>query len=131
MTEIDSELDRKLNPPHDGHHAHDLDTRVAELSEFYMPLASAILRQCIRIPADYVDLPVEQWEQLLVERIGLPEYLAHHLAEVARDHQKGVFNAETDVVERVTGRPPVSLEEFVREARLLFIDGGVQVAPAA
>lgn len=38
----------------------DLDARVAELSELYLPLASAILRECIRIPADYVDLPLDE-----------------------------------------------------------------------
>jgi len=36
-----------------------LDTRVAELSELYLDLASAILREAIRIPADYVDRPVD------------------------------------------------------------------------
>ena len=37
----------------------DLDARVAELSQRYLPLAAAILRECIRIPADYVDRPVD------------------------------------------------------------------------
>jgi len=37
-----------------------LDQRVAELSELYLPLASAILRECIRIPADYIDRPVDE-----------------------------------------------------------------------
>lgn len=37
-----------------------LDSRVAELSELHLPLAAAILRECIRIPADYVDLPRDE-----------------------------------------------------------------------
>ena len=36
-----------------------LDTRVAELSAQYLPLAAEILRECIRIPADHVDRAVE------------------------------------------------------------------------
>ena len=36
-----------------------LSSRIAELSEFYLDLASAILREAIRIPADYVDRPVD------------------------------------------------------------------------
>ena len=36
-----------------------LDHRVAELSERYRPLAVAILREAIRIPADEIDLPVD------------------------------------------------------------------------
>ncbi len=37
----------------------DLDARVAELAERYLSLARDILRECIRIPADHVDRPVE------------------------------------------------------------------------
>jgi len=37
-----------------------LDVRIAELSEQYLPLAATILRECIRIPADYVDTPVDE-----------------------------------------------------------------------
>ncbi len=37
-----------------------LDARVAELSQFYLPLAVSILRECIRIPADYVDRPIDE-----------------------------------------------------------------------
>lgn len=38
----------------------DLDARVAELSERYLPLAAEILKECIRIPADHVDRPLEE-----------------------------------------------------------------------
>ncbi len=37
----------------------ELDARVAELAAQYLPLAADILRECIRIPADYVDRPVD------------------------------------------------------------------------
>ncbi|MBT8494630.1 MAG: M20/M25/M40 family metallo-hydrolase [Deltaproteobacteria bacterium] len=36
-----------------------LDTRAQELSDKYLPLAVEILKECIRIPADYVDKSVE------------------------------------------------------------------------
>ncbi len=36
-----------------------LDARVAELSAEYLPLAAEILKECIRIPADYVDRAVD------------------------------------------------------------------------
>src|SRR5919205_2950441 len=37
-----------------------LDARVAEVAAKYRPLAAAMLQEVIRIPADYVDKPVEQ-----------------------------------------------------------------------
>src|SRR5215469_13344980 len=38
----------------------DLDTRVAELAAKYHPLAIEMLKEAIRIPADYVDRPGEK-----------------------------------------------------------------------
>jgi len=37
-----------------------LDTRISELAAKYLPLASEMLREAIRIPADYVDKPLDQ-----------------------------------------------------------------------
>ena len=37
-----------------------LDTRISELSEKYLPLAVEMLKEVIRIPADYVDKPLDQ-----------------------------------------------------------------------
>ncbi len=37
-----------------------LDARIAELAAKYLPLAKEMLAEAIRIPADYVDKPVEQ-----------------------------------------------------------------------
>ncbi|MCZ6858860.1 MAG: NmrA family NAD(P)-binding protein [Alphaproteobacteria bacterium] len=73
-----------------------------------------VLSDELASPVTYVDLPVEQWRTALVERAGMPEFLATHLAAVALDHQDGVFSAQTDIVERIGGRAPQSLAEFIR-----------------
>ncbi|MFA9407689.1 MAG: hypothetical protein ACERKJ_02495 [Candidatus Dadabacteria bacterium] len=33
---------------------------------------------------------------------------------VAQDHQDGVFSVQNDLVEQLGGRPPQSVEDFVR-----------------
>ena len=66
-------------------------------------------------PVEYVDLPVEQWHEILVDQVGLPEFLANHLHQVAIDHQEGIFDHQTDTVKALTGAAPQSLPEFVRE----------------
>lgn len=71
----------------------------------------------------YVDLPIEQWATILVERAGFPEFPASHLAAVAQDHKDGVFSGVTDVVETVGGRRPTSLQEFVRQNLTFFSTG--------
>ena len=65
-------------------------------------------------PIEYVNLPIDQWRTILVEQVGFPEFLATHLAAVAQDHQDGVFSGVTDVVEKIGGLRPQSLEDFVR-----------------
>ena len=37
-----------------------LDARISELSEKYLPLAVEMLKEVIRIPADFVDKPLDQ-----------------------------------------------------------------------
>ena len=48
------------------------------------------------------------------------EFLFQHLREVAIDHQNGVFAGTNDLVEKIGGRPPTTLEEFINEHRKVF-----------
>ena len=74
-------------------------------------------------PVEYVNLPIEQWRKILVEKAGFPQSLATHLAAVAQDHQDGIFSGVTDVVEKIGGQAPQSLENFVRAHRTKFTGG--------
>jgi len=43
----------------------------------------------------------------------LPEHLTGHLVTMAELHRAGRYDRQADGVERVTGRPPMSVREFV------------------
>src|SRR5262245_49191464 len=60
----------------------------------------------------YADIPPEAWEQEL-KRQGLPEHLTRHLVTMAELHRAGRYDRMADGVERVTGRPAMSIREFV------------------
>jgi uncharacterized protein YbjT (DUF2867 family) len=60
----------------------------------------------------YVDIAPEAWEREL-KKAGLPEHLTHHLVTMAELHRAGRYDRLADGVERVTGRPPMSVREFV------------------
>ena len=79
---------------------------IAEIAE--------VLSSELHHPIEYVDLPNEVWGQVLSEQVGLPDFLVTHLKAVADDHKNGVFSAQTDVVERIGGQAPQSLEDFIR-----------------
>lgn len=91
----------------------------------------------------YQSMPVEKWAQVVADaskgspprndaaslyseadRItGRPgsEFLVQHLREVAIDHTNGVFAGTNDLVEKIGGRPPLTLEAFVTKHRDAFI----------
>lgn len=74
-------------------------------------------------PVQYVDLPVERWRTLMTEQVGLPPFLVTHLCQAALDHQDGLFERQTDEVERLTGIAPQKLERFAHEHLPLFRGG--------
>jgi uncharacterized protein YbjT (DUF2867 family) len=60
----------------------------------------------------YSDIPPEDWERDL-KRAGLPEHLTRHLVTMAELNRAGRYDRLADGVERVTGRPAMSVGEFV------------------
>ena len=45
--------------------------------------------------------------------MGLPEHLTRHLVTMGALHRAGRYDRQADGVERVTSRPPMSVQEFV------------------
>jgi uncharacterized protein YbjT (DUF2867 family) len=60
----------------------------------------------------YADIPSEDWERGL-KTAGLPEHLIHHLVTMAELNRAGRYDRMADGVERLTGRPAMSVREFV------------------
>jgi uncharacterized protein YbjT (DUF2867 family) len=60
----------------------------------------------------YRDIAPDEWERAL-KQAGLPEHLTRHLITMAELNRAGRYDRMTDGVERVTGRPAMSVREFV------------------
>jgi uncharacterized protein YbjT (DUF2867 family) len=60
----------------------------------------------------YMDIPPEDWEQGL-KKAGVPDHLRKHLVTMAELNRAGRYDREADGVQRLTGRPPLSVREFV------------------
>jgi uncharacterized protein YbjT (DUF2867 family) len=60
----------------------------------------------------YSDIRPEDWERQLKKQ-ELPEHLTLHLLTMAELHRAGRYDRLADGVERVTGRPAMSVREFV------------------
>ncbi len=48
-------------------------------------------------------------------------FLFQHLREVAIDHQNGIFAGTNDLVEKLGGRPPMTLEAFIEKHRAAYV----------
>jgi uncharacterized protein YbjT (DUF2867 family) len=60
----------------------------------------------------YSDIPPEDWE-LELKRMGLPEHVTRHLVTMGELHRAGRYDRLADGVEQVTGRPAMTVREFV------------------
>jgi uncharacterized protein YbjT (DUF2867 family) len=60
----------------------------------------------------YSEVPAEDWEREL-KKLGLPEHLAAHTVTMAELHRAGRYDRLADGVQQVTGRPPMSVREWV------------------
>jgi uncharacterized protein YbjT (DUF2867 family) len=60
----------------------------------------------------YFDNPPDDWQREL-KKAGLPEHLTKHLVTMAELNRGGRYDRLADGVESVTGRPPMSVREFV------------------
>jgi len=67
----------------------------------------------------YVDLPPEQSIRGMIS-MGYPEWLAADLARLAQNVAAGLFAMTTDVVERITRRPPIPFDQFLQNNLTAF-----------
>ena len=77
-----------------------------------LPAAPAAYSEALNREVTYSDIPPEDWERGL-KKAGLPEHLTHHLVTMAELNRAGRYDRMADGVERVTGRPAMSVREFV------------------
>lgn len=103
---------------------------------------AAVLSKVLGREIPYQSMPIEDWAKLVsgakqgrpprndagslyaeADRItGRPgsEFLVQHLREVAIDHTNGIFAGTNDLVERIGGQPPMTVEAFVTKHREAF-----------
>jgi hypothetical protein len=65
------------------------------------------------------DLPTELMLGLL-SGSGISEHVAQHISTMAHLHREDRYNRATDDVQRVTGRPAQTVEQYVSAHRDLF-----------
>ncbi|MBE1496204.1 uncharacterized protein YbjT (DUF2867 family) [Amycolatopsis lexingtonensis] len=61
----------------------------------------------------YVDVPLARWRTEVLANAGLPPHTEQHIVTMAKLHRENRYDRATDHVERLTGKRPLTVEEFV------------------
>ena len=69
--------------------------------------------QVIGRPIGYEPISIDAYRQRLESAGVMPPFLIQHLCAVAQDYQDGIFAGTDDIIGRVTGKPPMTVQEFV------------------
>ncbi len=64
-------------------------------------------------PVDYEPITIDAYRKHLEDTGVMPPFLIQHLCAVAQDYQDGIFAGTDEVIGRVTGKPPMTVQEFV------------------
>ena len=71
-------------------------------------------------PITGMDIPLDSWIEDVLKPTGLPAHLQQHLATMARLHREGRYDRATDDVEELTGRPALTVAQYISENPQLF-----------
>jgi uncharacterized protein YbjT (DUF2867 family) len=72
-------------------------------------------------PVSGLDLPADDYAASLAA-LGIPSHVSRHMLTVGALHRADRYNRLTDDVEKVTGRPAASVEQYIAAHRDLFVE---------
>ncbi|MCP1968524.1 NAD(P)H-binding protein [Bradyrhizobium elkanii] len=72
----------------------------------------------------YVNVPWEPWRKHLQDNAKLPPHVLAHLATMALLKQQNRYDRLTSDVETITGKPPLSIHDFVSRHASAYTTGG-------
>jgi uncharacterized protein YbjT (DUF2867 family) len=94
--------------------------------EYTYEETAQVLGRIFGRPVQYKQVAFEEFQKAFEagrKTTGRPvnDFLFQHLREVAIDHQNGIFAGTNDLVEKLGGRPPMTLEAFIEKHRSAFV----------
>ncbi|MFJ8637439.1 NmrA family NAD(P)-binding protein [Streptomyces sp. NPDC093568] len=105
------------NPaPHVGHVYELTGPHTLDMTEMAGAFSKALGR-----PVSYVDVPLETWREEVLSTIGLPPHIEEHIVTMCRLHQQNRYDRASDDVDRLTGYPARTIEEFVAARKDLYL----------
>jgi NAD(P)H dehydrogenase (quinone) len=86
----------------------------------YYGIAAAV-SEALGTSITYTPISIEEFSRYLEEKQHYPPFFVQHLAAVSQDCRDGLFAGTNDVIERITGEPPMTVRTFVSRHREAFV----------
>ncbi|MFG2126127.1 NmrA family NAD(P)-binding protein [Streptomyces sp. NPDC048710] len=102
--------------PHVGHVYELTGPRTVDMTEMADAFSTALGR-----PVSYVDVPLEQWRTQVLSKIGLSPHIEQHIVTMCRLHQQNRYDRASGDVERLTGVPAQTIEEYVAARKDFYL----------
>jgi uncharacterized protein YbjT (DUF2867 family) len=80
---------------------------------------AAAISEVLGRKISYQPQTIPQYRECL-EKAGYPEFMIQHLCAVAIDYQNGLFSGEDKFIAKLTGKPPMTVQDFVASHRQAF-----------
>jgi len=82
------------------------------LSQDMVHMANAYSEALDR-PVTYVDMPFDQWRDQELPSYNLPKHISDHFVTMAKLHADNRYDRLTDDVLKITGKPPMTVQDFI------------------
>lgn len=80
-------------------------------------------QEALNLPVKYEDVPLDIWSDQDLRSLKLPEHISHHFYIMAQLHAQNRYDRLTDDVEKITGKPSISVRDYVASHLKAFING--------
>ena len=81
---------------------------------------AAVMSDVLGAKIEYAPTSIEAFRNKMENLYKFPPFLTQHLVEVARNYRDGIFSGANDTVEKITGTPALSVQQFIAQNRAVF-----------
>lgn len=81
---------------------------------------AAVVSNVLGAKIEYAPTSIEEFKNKMENIYKFPPFLTQHLVEVAQNYRDGIFSGANDAVEKITGTPPLSVQQFIAQNRAVF-----------
>lgn len=109
-------------------HDHAVYSLHGPVEQSHYDIAKAMADE-LAFPVSYEPVSVEEFTSAMRTR-GLPGHFVQHLGAIALDYRDGIFAGTNDIVTKIGGRTPLTVEQYVARDRASFTHSGPYFVPA-